>query len=181
VIKNCIASLMESEQECEEAAQGIHDLETDRAVDFASSSTTHQLGCLVWALKGSRTVVIKYGGDFATSDSTHHVTRYDFKLWSLKLLDTDRWSRVVFMALIVDETKSTLRKLLCDYMRALDSRLPRTMLTDNDAAFSAAISGLDDPPIRKLCRWHLYDMNIHSPEICSCACWRPWCVAPISH
>jgi hypothetical protein len=41
VIKNCIASLLESEQECEEAAQGIHDLETDRAVDFASSATTY--------------------------------------------------------------------------------------------------------------------------------------------
>ncbi len=76
VIKNCIASLLESEHECEEAAQGLHNLETDGVMDFASSATTPSgvLEYLVWAPKGSRTVVRKYGGDVATIDSTHHVT-----------------------------------------------------------------------------------------------------------
>ena len=113
-----------------------------------------------WAPKGAKELVTKYGKDTCSTDATHKVSKFTLKLWGVLLLDADQHSRPVFLSLILNENVSTFKRLLEDYMRCFEVRLPSVVFSDNDFNFASALSTVPEPSAHLLCLWHLVDQSL---------------------
>jgi hypothetical protein len=65
------------------------------------------LSYLFWVPRRAGDLVRRYGGDVCTIDSTHHKTRYDFKLSTIILQDSELASRPVSFCLVTVESAAT--------------------------------------------------------------------------
>lgn len=94
-------------------------------------------------------------------DSTHNMTRYDYKLSSFTLIDAEGTSRSVLFHLTLVENAESLSHIEA-WHKTFQTKPPRVVFTDGDQAMKCALSAISyhDEIIHLLCIHHLFDTNV---------------------
>ena len=101
-------------------------------------------------------------GDVGTFDTTHNMTRYEYKLATIIVVDSESKPRCALFALMLNETVDDFAKFLECWHEASKNPIPIDIITYGDEALAAAITSvlLSIQVHHPLCAYHLFDRNI---------------------
>jgi len=101
-------------------------------------------------------------GEIAFWDSTHNTTRYNYKLATFTVIDSEGSNRAVLLSLNLTETAVDCLNMLQCWEKAFSRRIPDVFMTDDDKGMSAAVSSLSysNEISHLMCTFHLFEMNI---------------------
>ena len=88
------------------------------------------------------------------ADITCNTDKYKLLLMIFSIIDSQRKSNIITMALLPDETKETFQTVLEDFL-TIHKVAPRVIVTDQDKALSYAIDTKFLESHHILCHWHL--------------------------
>ena len=163
VLANAVRRLQINNSDCSLLLKTtIQDLQGEQIefLDMKIHKMTKILLSITWAPKGSRNVVRRCG-DIAFWDSTHHVTSCHYKLSAMTGIDSEGKSRALLLSLNLHEDMGSCMNILNFWERAFSSRIPATVFSDRDRAFSGAIRALpySDGITHLLCTHYMFDTN----------------------
>ena len=172
VVRNALAALRRQEDDATVAQDLLGDMHRAGDVTHISVGRSDEgiLNYIFFAPRGARELVTRCG-DVVTIDSTHHMTRYDYKTTCVIAIDSLGKSRCTSVCLAMRKDARTMSRMLADWamaMRPVNSPdpvpLPRVVFTDDDCGLSGALSMAPDADARMyfLCIWHLIDNNVYS-------------------
>lgn len=120
-----------------------------------------RLTCLFWCDSQSRQDNQDYG-DVLVFDSTYKMNRYGMPFVPFVGLNNHRKTTVFGCAIISDETEKTYTWLLKTFMRAMCQKMPKSVITDADAAMIRAIRSVFPDVWHRICTWHIEkNMSMH--------------------
>lgn len=130
-------------------------------LDYAIDLDTGVLSSIVWSFKGSNEIFSRCG-DLGFVDSTHHLTKYSYKLTTIIVPDSESKSRSALLMLHLRGDVHAMQKLLQSWVAAFNLSLPEVMFSDADPAIGAAIFSVpeESPVHHLLCTWHLFDERV---------------------
>ncbi len=163
-IKNTVARVRKNNDDASDFADFLREKKTNGDIEYLQvflEDSTGILKTVIWTLKQSKSIVERCG-EIAFWDSTHNTTRYEYKLSSFTVVDSEGSSRAVMFCLSLSETAEDCKALLVAWHEAFSVRLPAVIFTDGDEAMWAAISSVPySADIKHLiCTFHLFDMNV---------------------
>ncbi len=92
---------------------------------------TGVLKSVIWTFRGSKQCVQKLWG-YCFWDSTHNMTRYDYKVSFFTIIGSEGCSGAVSFCLFLSETAERCEILLAAWHEAFEMRLPRVIFTHGD-------------------------------------------------
>ncbi|KAH9744126.1 protein FAR1-RELATED SEQUENCE 5 [Citrus sinensis] len=139
----------------------------DPAFYFAYTvNEDNRLGDLFWCDGGCRADYAVFG-DVVAFDATYRTNAYRKPFVVLLGINQHRRTIVFGFALLSDETEHTYTWLLETFLKAVDGKQPKSVITDGDKAMRNAISKKFPQSVHRLCCWHLArnaQANINNKE-----------------
>lgn len=127
----------------------------DPAFYFAHTiNEDNRLGDLFWCDGGCRADYAVFG-DVVAFEATYRTNAYRKPFVVLLGINHHRWTIVFGFALLSDETEHTYIWLLETFLKVVDGKQPKTVITDGDKAMRNAISKKFPQSVHRLCCWHL--------------------------
>lgn len=126
----------------------------------------NKLGDLFWCDGGARADYAIFG-DVVAFDATYRTNAYQKPFVVLLGVNHHRRTIVFGFALLSDETEHMYTWLLETFLKAVEGKQPKTVLTDGDRAMRNAISKHFPKSVHRLCCWHLArnaQANINSKD-----------------
>ena len=128
--------------------------------DFELDEDGH-LNRLFWCDSQSRQDYDDFG-DVVVFDSTYKMNRYGMPFIPFVGLNNHRKTTVFACAIVSDETEATYTWLLQTFLKAMCQKMPRSVITDADAAMIRAIRQVLPDVWHRICTWHIEkNMKIH--------------------
>ncbi|XP_073367556.1 protein FAR1-RELATED SEQUENCE 5-like [Aegilops tauschii subsp. strangulata] len=101
-------------------------------------------------------------GDVLVFDSTYKMNRYGMPFIPFVGLNNHRKTTVFGCAIVSDETEETYVWLLQTFLRSMCQKMPKSVITDADAAMIKAIREVLPDVWHRICTWHIEkNMKIH--------------------
>ena len=101
-------------------------------------------------------------GDVLVFDSTYKMNRYGMPFIPFVGLNNHRKTTVFACAIVSDETEETYVWLLETFLRSMCQKMPKSVITDADAAMIKAIRQVLPDVWHRICTWHIEkNMKIH--------------------
>ena len=125
-VKNALYSIRSNQKEVQTFLDDLRDMERTSQVEFLRtfiSEETNTLKSVAWCFRGSRELVNRVG-DLCFWDSTHHMTRFNYKLSSMILVDSEGKSRAVLYCLSLSETAIDYKRIIDCWHSAFSLPLP---------------------------------------------------------
>lgn len=127
----------------------------DPAFYFAHTiNEDNRLGDLFWCDGGCRADYAVFG-DVVAFEATYRTNAYRKPFVVLLGINHHRWTIVFGFALLSDETEHTYIWLLETFLKVVDGKQPKTVITDGDKAMRNVISKKFPQSVHRLCCWHL--------------------------
>nr|XP_045084691.1 protein FAR1-RELATED SEQUENCE 5-like [Aegilops tauschii subsp. strangulata] len=101
-------------------------------------------------------------GDVLVFNSTYKMNRYGMPFIPFVGLNNHRKTTVFGCAIVLDETEETYVWLLQTFLRSMCQKMPKSVITDADAAMIKAIREVLPDMWHRICTWHIEkNMKIH--------------------
>nr|XP_045090306.1 protein FAR1-RELATED SEQUENCE 5-like [Aegilops tauschii subsp. strangulata] len=94
-------------------------------------------------------------GDVLVFDSTYKMNRYGTPFIPFVGLNNHRKTTVFACAIVSDETEETYVWLLETFLRSMCQKMPKSIITDADAAMIKAIRQVLPDVWHRICTWHI--------------------------
>ena len=94
-------------------------------------------------------------GDVLVFDNTYKMNRYSMPFIPLVGLNNHRKTTVFGCAIVSDETEETYVWLLQTFLRSMCQKMPKSVITDADAAMIKAIREVLPDVWHRICTWHI--------------------------
>ena len=118
---------------------------------------------IIWEFSGSSTLVSRVG-NLCYWDSTHHISRYEYWLSSVLLIDSESKLQRFLQAVMLNESADDVKQMIFLWHELFKLHLPQIMFTYENSAMCASISSLpySEHIFHLLCFFHLIDQNFKS-------------------
>ncbi len=159
ILKNVIYLKRNNKYDAMQVVQSLRDEKDKGAVEYFTFKLHDENGMLktlIWSFQGSGELVRKYG-DLMFWDSTHEMTKYDYKLSTFNIVDSEGKSRSVMFNLTLEESTIEFQFMLQAWHIAFKIRIPSVVITDGDEAMFSSISSLkySDEIVHLNCVFHI--------------------------
>ena len=138
-------------------AIGIMMTRKTRDPDFFFEHTVDaegQLKNMFWCDSQSRQDYLDFG-DVIVFDNTYKMNRYGMPFIPFVGLNNHRKTTVFGCAIVSDETEQTYVWLLQTFLRSMCQKMPKSVITDADAAMIKAIREVLPDVWHRICTWHI--------------------------